>query len=71
MNNYNNSSRTNSENDINENDRFGEIFNGINFLFNILRLRRVNEEENEESIRFNSMTEDNNEEGPAITTQQL
>ena len=71
MNNYNNSSRTNSENDINENDRFGEIFNGIQFLFNILRLRRVNEEENEESIRFNSMTEDNNEEGPAITTQQL
>ena len=69
--NNNNSSRTNSENDNYENDRIGDIFNGINFLLNISRLRRVNEEENDESIRLNSMSEDNNEEGPAMTTQQL
>ena len=68
--NYTNSSRGNSENDNNENDRYGDIFNGINFLLNISRLRR-NEEENDESIRVNSMSEDNNEEGPSMTTQQL
>ena len=71
MNNYNNSSRTNSQNDNNENGGFGELFNGLNFLLNISRLRRVNEEESDESIRLDSMTEDNNEEGPAMTTQQL
>ena len=71
MDNYSNSSRTNSQNDNNENDRFGELFNGLNFLLNISRLRRANEEENEESIRNNSMFEYNNEEGPAMTTQQL
>ena len=71
QNNNNNSGRTNSENDNNENDRFDDIFNGINFLLNISRLRRVDEEENYELIRLNSISEDNNEEGPAMTTQQL
>lgn len=69
--NNNNSIRINTENDNNENDRFGDIFNGINFLLNISRLRRANEEENDESIRLNSISEDNNEEGPAMTIHQI
>ena len=69
--NNNNSIRINTENDNNENDRFGDIFNGINFLLNISRLRRANEEENDESIRLNSISEDNNEEGPGMTIHQI
>ena len=68
----NNTSRNNSENSDNDNDRFGDIFNGLNFLLNISRLRRAYEEENNESrLHSNNLEEENNEEGPAMTNEQL
>ena len=81
----NNTSRNNENNENNENndndnendgfnDRFNDIFNGLNFLLNISRLRRAYEEENDES-RLNSISnnldESNNDEGPAMTNEQL
>ena len=68
----NNTSRNNSDNSDNENDRFGDMFNGINFLLNISRLRRAYEQENDESrLHSNNFEEENNEEGPAMTNEQL
>ena len=68
----NNTSINNSENSENENDRFGDIFNGLNFLLNISRLRRAYEEENDESrLHSNNLEEENNEEDPGMTNEQL
>ena len=68
----NNISRNNSDNSDNENDRFEDIFNGLHFLLNISRLRRVYDQQNDES-RLHSINfeEENNEEGPAMTNEQL
>ena len=64
----NNTSRNNSENENNDLNRLTDMMNGLNFLLSISRLRRANEEENDESIRSN---EHNNEEGPPMTNAQL
>ena len=65
MNNTNN----NFENEAN---RFNDVFNGLNFLLNLSRIRRAYEEENDESRDLlNIEEEDNNEDGPPMTNQQL
>ena len=73
----NNNTNTNQNNDNNndeenrtENDRFLDIFNGLNFLLNISRLRRTNEDDGNDNIT-NHDGEENNDEGPAMTNQQL
>ena len=77
--NSNNSERNNQENNTNdnnnnENDRFNDILNGFNFLLNLSRLRRINEEDGDNGS-INSMSnnndEENNEEGPPMTNEQL
>ena len=76
--NSNNSERNNQENNTNdnnnENDRFNDILNGFNFLLNLSRLRRTNEEDGDNgSINSisNNNDEENNEEGPPMTNEQL
>jgi hypothetical protein len=75
-NNNNSSERNNSNNDSNnnnENEGLNEMLNGLNFLLNISRMRRANEEDGEDSqiyLASNNNDEDR-EEGPAMTHAQL
>ena len=74
--NNNNSSRNNTSNNEEENERdndgFLDIFNGLNFLLNISRLRRENEENKNNEPRINSNINYIREEmGPPMTYQQL
>ena len=75
--NSNNSERSqenNTNNNNNENERFNDILNGFNFLLNLSRLRRINEEDGDNGY-INSISnnndEENNEEGPPMTDEQL
>ena len=76
-NNNNSSNRDNSNNDSNnnnnnENEGLNEMLNGLNFLLNISRMRRANEEDGEDSqIYFPNNNDEDREEGPAMTHEQL
>ena len=68
----NNSNEENNNNENNDINRLTDMMSGLNFLLNISRFRRMNEEENNESIRINSFSnDDNNEEGPPMTNEQF
>lgn len=68
----NNTSINNTENENNENndvDRMADMFNGLNFLLNISRLRRAQYGDDEDSI--NVTNEEHNNEGPPMTHEQI
>ena len=63
-------SDNNENNDNNEVDRMFDIFTGLNFLLNISRLKRAQYDDEDNSMRI-MRNEQNDEEGPAMTYEEL
>lgn len=69
--NHGNSLSENNTNERTGDNRISDIFTSFNLLMNLSRLRRINEELNNALISIQSIRNNNNEEGPAMSYTQL